>query len=238
MTMSFYSAWQKCQEPVITQWLLRKECEPCSILSRIYICTHHSNGYCADFRYNRIRWPINFFFKKNLYTNFCNILWSRFLFVIAPNLTTMYSNKWWVKETVIHPWILEFCSAIKKNRLSVLSTALIYVSGIMLSEKEPGSKGHIGCDSFYLTFSKWQNHPDEDRLVAGRSREGGETGGAGRLRGAAREGDLGGVWRLWQSGSDPDYPGGHTGLLLTCQDWYTHTASGAPIQKSWFDAML
>ena len=98
MTMSFYSAWQRCQEPVITQRLLRKDCELCSILSYTYVHitlmdTVQTSGIIG------LGDQLTSFFKKNLYTKFCNILWNRFLFVIAPNLTTMYSNKWWVKET-------------------------------------------------------------------------------------------------------------------------------------------
>ena len=99
----------------------------------------------------------------------------------------MYSNKWWVKETVVHPWILEFCLAIKGNRLSVLSTTLIYVGGIMLSEKEPHSKGHIVYDFFYLTFSKWQTYTDWEQ--PGDCQESGWGGwGVAWLQGAAQEG--------------------------------------------------
>ena len=200
MTMSFYSAWKRCQEPVITQRLLRKDCELCSILSLIYICTHHTNGHCADFRYNRIRWPINFFFKKNLYTKFCNILWNRFLFVIAPNLTTMYSNKWWVKETGTSVDLGILLGNKGEQTISTLSNfdtcQWHYVEWKKAGLKRPHRVWFLLSNVLKMTKPSRR----AQTWLAGVGTVG-RRGGAGRPQGAAQEGALRGIWHLWQSGS-------------------------------------
>ena len=65
--------------------------------------------------------------------------------------TQLSFNKSMFKQTVVHLHH-EILSAIKRSKLLIHATTWVEFKGIMLSEKNPISKGHILYDFNYITY--------------------------------------------------------------------------------------
>ena len=88
--------------------------------------------------------------KTSVYTKNCTWLFITTLLVIAPNWkqTKCPTIGEWLNKHPYHGYY----SAIKWNKLLIHKTAWMDLKGIMLSEKNPVSKGHILYGFIYIAF--------------------------------------------------------------------------------------
>lgn len=61
---------------------------------------------------------------------------------------------------MVHLYMVDNYSAIKRNQLLIHTTTWMDIKGIMLNEKKLIFKGHILCNSAYIAYSNWQNYGD------------------------------------------------------------------------------